>query len=71
MTDEEKLKAIKEAMDIDEGTIKPTDLLEIYDDWDSLSALSLIAFIDKKLNKTIGESDIRSCKTIQDLMNLM
>lgn len=71
MTNEEKLNVIEEAMDVEKGTLKFTDLLEKYSEWDSLSALSLIAFAEKKMNKIIGEKELRSCKTVLDLMNLL
>ena len=41
------------------------------DEWSSLSIILLIAFYDETFEKEIGESDIRSCTTIQDLFNLI
>lgn len=41
------------------------------DKWSSLSIMLLIAFYDETFEKEIGESDIRSCTTIQDLFNLI
>lgn len=41
------------------------------DEWSSLSIMLLIAFYDETFEKEIGESDIRSCTTIQDLFNLI
>ena len=35
------------------------------DEWSSLSIMLLIAFFDETFEKEIGESDIRSCTTIQ------
>ena len=41
------------------------------DEWSSLSIMMLIAFYYETFEKEIGESDIRSCTTIQDLFNLI
>ena len=41
------------------------------DEWDSLTALSIIAMVDEKYNKTISGANLRSCNTIQDLFNLV
>lgn len=40
------------------------------DEWSSLAVMILIAFYDENFEKEIGEKDIRSCTTIQDLYNL-
>lgn len=70
MTDEEKLRAIEEAMAVKKGTLKPTDLLEKYKEWDSLAALSLLAYAEKKINKIFKEKELRNCKTVLELMDL-
>lgn len=71
MTDEEKMKIIAEAMEIDSGILKSTDLLEKYEEWDSLAALSLVSIVDKKLNKTINGNELKGVKTVQEIMNLL
>jgi acyl carrier protein len=38
-------------------------------EWDSLTALSIIAMIDEVFSKRITGSELRSCKTIEDLYN--
>ncbi len=40
------------------------------DEWSSLSVMLLIAFFDEEFEKGIGDNDIKSCHTIQDLFNL-
>ncbi len=39
-------------------------------EWDSLTALSVIAMVDEELEKRITGADIRSCDTIEDLYKL-
>lgn len=39
------------------------------DEWSSLSAMGIIAFIKTEYGKTITAREIRSCDTIEDLFN--
>jgi len=39
-------------------------------EWSSLTALSVIAFIDEEMEKRITGADIRACSTIEDLYKL-
>lgn len=41
------------------------------DEWDSLTALSIIAMIGEIYNKEINGANLRSCKTIKDLFNFV
>jgi len=45
-----------------------TDYKEL-EEWDSLTALSIIAMVDEALEKRITGSELRSCKTIEELYN--
>lgn len=41
------------------------------DEWDSLLGLSIIGMIKNKYNVTITGSEIKDCKTVKDLFNLV
>lgn len=41
------------------------------DEWDSLTALSIIAMVDEKCEKQLTGADIRSVNTIEELYNLI
>ena len=41
------------------------------DEWNSLTALSIISMVDDEMGKTITGSNLRSCKTIEDLFNFV
>lgn len=41
------------------------------DEWSSLTGLSVISMIDEECEKTITGADLRSCKTIRDLYELV
>ena len=41
------------------------------DEWSSLTALSIISMVDDELDKNITGADLRSCKTIEELYNII
>lgn len=41
------------------------------EEWNSLTALSIISMIDDQYDKTITGADLRSSKTLEDLFNLV
>lgn len=41
------------------------------EEWSSLTAMAVIAFVKTEYDKAITGKEIRSCKTIQDLFNLV
>lgn len=69
MTIEEKIAMLEEIMDLDEGTLSLDDKLDDYEEWDSLSKLSLIAEAKKQLGKVLDVETIRGFLTVQDICN--
>ncbi len=41
------------------------------EEWSSLTAMAIIAFVKTEYGKSITGKEIRSCKTIEDLFNLI
>lgn len=64
----EKLAEAIEVENLEELTAE-TEFKEL-DEWSSLSVMLLIAFFDEEFEKQIGDKDVRSCTTLQDLYNL-
>lgn len=64
----EKFADAIEVENVDELT-EETEFREL-EEWSSLSVMLLIAFFDEEFEKQIGDKDIRSCTTLQDLYNL-
>ena len=70
---------IKEFIEIFAEQMDDTDVSEIQADteyqeleeWSSLTAMSLIAMAKTKYGKTITGREIRSCKTVEELFNLI
>lgn len=62
------------AQEFDETPIEEFNASTIFkslDDWNSLTALSIIAMVDEVCNKTITGADLRASNTIEDLFNLI
>lgn len=70
MTREEKLRAIEEILELDEGTLTETSILAEFQEWDSLSKLALIAESKKIFGKAITGENVCSCVTVDDLLSL-
>ena len=70
---------IKEFIEIFAEQLDDTNVSEIQADteyqeleeWSSLTAMSLIAMAKTKYGKTITGREIRSCKTVEELFNLI
>ena len=66
----EKLEALEEIMDYD-GELTEEMLLEDVEEWDSLSALSLIVFCKKEFGKDITTAMIKEFVTVKDICDIM
>lgn len=63
------LDSLKEAMDIEAHEINMTDNFRDYEEWSSLTYLSVIAMLDEEYDFQIEESDFRKLQTVADLYN--
>lgn len=70
MTEKEKLELAEEIMDVEEDTLSMDTLLDDIDEWDSLSALTLIVESKKRRGKVITTEIIDELKTVSDLCEL-
>lgn len=72
MTLDEFVKAFAaEFDDTPEEQFTPSTNYRELDEWSSLTALSIISMVDDNEDKTITGADLRSCKTIEELYNLV
>ena len=71
MTLQEKLLALEEIMELDEGSLSPETLLENIDEWDSLAALSFVVLLKDEFDKAIPGQQIREFQTVQDMLDVM
>ena len=51
--------------------IQPDTHFQELEEWSSLSAMSIIAFIKTQYGKTVTGKEIRSCETVQDVFELV
>lgn len=71
MTEMEKIAKIEEIMDLDEGSLSADSVLEEFDEWDSITALSIIAMMDETYGKTITGAEVKGFKTVGDILKIM
>lgn len=57
--------------DTDESVLTPDCQFQELEEWGSLAALGIIAFVKTEYGKKITGQEIRSCTTIEDLFNLI
>ena len=67
----EFIEKFAEAIEVEEveNLTGETEFREL-DEWSSLSVMLLIAFYDEEFEKEIGDKDIKSCTTIEELYQL-
>ena len=71
MTEQEKIELLEEIMDVEPGTLHLEDVLEDFDEWDSLAALAYITTMDEKFKKTIKGSEIKAFVKVLDAIQPM
>ncbi len=67
----EKIALIEDLLELEEGSLDVDTELESMDEWDSIAALSMIVLIDEEFNKTVSGKQVKSCKTVKDILDLM
>lgn len=71
MTRLELLKEINEALQRDGELREDMSLDKDVPEWDSLSALSIIALFDKRFSVVIRYNELSGVKTVGDLMDIV
>ena len=57
--------------DTDASEIQADTEYQELEEWSSITAMSLIALAKAEYGKTITGREVRSCKTVEDLFNLI
>jgi acyl carrier protein len=57
--------------DTDESIINADTVFMELDEWSSLTALGVIAFVKTEYGKSISGTQIRSCNTVKDLFEFV
>ncbi|MCI9410877.1 MAG: acyl carrier protein [Eubacterium sp.] len=69
MTREEKIEIIADILEMDDEIIKEDTILEELETWDSVAVLAVISVINEKFDRYPTAEEIKTYKTVQDLMN--
>ena len=68
---QEFIKKFAEAIEVGEiENLTGETVFRELDEWSSLSVMLLIAFYDEEFEKEIGDKDIKTCTTIEELYQL-
>jgi len=57
--------------DTDASEITATTAFHDLDEWSSLTAMGVIAFVKTEYSKTITGKEMKECVTVEDLFNLI
>ncbi len=66
---EELLNKLAEILEVNQVSLN--DELESFDEWDSLTALSIIALADSDYNKKLTNNLLKEFKSIENLVNFI
>lgn len=61
----------KETLEIEDRTISESDNFRDFDEWDSLTLLSVIAMIDEEFGVIIESNDFKKLITVGDIYNFI
>lgn len=64
------IKKLQEIMQTEEELSLDTNLIDI-EEWDSLSVIATVAYIDKEFNKQISVKDAQDINTVKELVELV
>ena len=71
MTNEEKIRLIEEALELDQNSLTEETLLADIKSYDSMAKLTLIVLCDDEFNKKLTGEQIKEFKTIKDIIDFM
>ncbi|HEX2925415.1 MAG TPA: acyl carrier protein [Ruminiclostridium sp.] len=71
MTYKEKLNILEDLLNVPIDTLKEDTLLQDLSEWDSIAVISLIAMFDDEFGKQIYSQQIKSFKTVKDIIDMM
>ena len=71
MTVKEKLNSLEELLEVEKDTLNEETRLDQMSQWDSMSAIALIAMIDDCFGKVITPAEVKKFETIKDILDQM
>lgn len=71
MTNQEKIRLIEDALELEENTLTEDTFLDAIPEYDSMARLTIIVLCDDEFNKKLSGEQIREFKTVRDIMDFM
>ena len=71
MTQEEKIALLEDMLELEANTLTPETALADVDEYDSMAKLSLIVLMDEECGKKLTGEQIRTFKTVKDVLDFM
>ncbi len=71
MTNQEKIRLIEDALELDENTLTEETFLDAVSEYDSMAKLTLIVLCDDEFNKKLTGEQIKEFKTVKDVLDFM
>jgi len=71
MTKGELYDGIAVILEVDRSSIMDNAELSAFEEWNSLSAISFIAFADEKIGHVVDPKILKNAKTIKDLYEIV
>jgi acyl carrier protein len=65
------LQAFTEALELEDVEVSLKDTIQDFDNWDSISKLSLIAILDDYFDVEISNAEFDTLETVQNLYDLV
>ena len=69
--EEKFIEALAEALEMEASEIKLSDILRDYENYDSLTELSILAMLDSDFGIEIEMEEYNKYKTVEELFNLV
>lgn len=71
MTDKEKIRLLEDTLELDENSLTEDTNLTDIPEYDSMAKLTLIVLFDDEFAKKLTGEQIKTFKTVKDIIDLM
>ena len=71
MKNDEKIRLIENALELEEGTLSENTLLSDIENYNSMAKLTLIVLCDDEFNKKLTGEQINAFRKVKDILDLM
>lgn len=68
MDAKEMITELEDILDVEEGTLELTTKLSELEEWDSVSKLSVVIFLDEEFGKKATGDDVAKFETVKDIV---